>query len=632
VLAGLAELAGSAGALGDCEVVHGSTVALNALLTGRVARAAWVTNEGFRDLIEIGRQARPDIYALHPEKPAPLVPRERRFTVEQRSVPRRSAGHGPVTAREEQRPGAEDLERLARRLVRCGAESIAVGLLHSYADTRPEQRIARALRGLGVPVTCSATVLPAHREYERFSTAIVNAAVAPIMQRYLAQLGSALGDRRLSILQSSGGTLAAEQAAREPVRVLLSGPAGGVVGAGRAAAQSGLGSVATLDMGGTSTDVAFHAPHAGAERVVHDTEVAGHPVAVPSLDIHTIGCGGGSMVRVDAGGVLKVGPESAGADPGPLCYGAGELPTVTDAHVFLGHVATGGFLGGKLELDVDAVARAFERLARELGTRPHHAAAGVLEVARAAMRRALSVMTMQRGSDPRGIPLVAFGGAGGLSGAALAGSLEMPGALIPALPGVLSAWGMATAEALRDHGSTVLAPLATWSRRDRKAVLTELARTGKEELRAEGFRASSIEHELICDLRYRGQSFELSVPEGGKLRADFDRRHAARYGWSLEDAEVELVQLRARSVVRAAELPRPRTRRRPAPRAAVIGTRRAWFDGHVEAQLIDRAALAPGHTLSGPAIVEEYSGTTLVPPGWTAEVKPGGHLFLTHTR
>jgi N-methylhydantoinase A len=622
VRAGLAELTGGAQVE---HLVHGTTVALNALLTGSIARTALVTNAGFRDLVEIGRQDRPELYALHPVKPAPLVPRRLRFELAQRSWP---GPRGKLV--EEQRPDARAYEELARRLARSGAESVAICLLHSYADPAIERRVARALAPLGLPLTCSADILPAYREVERFSTAIVNAALAPVMSAYLARLARDLPAGRLSLLQSSGGTLAARVAAREPVRVLLSGPAGGVVGAARAAAEAGLGQIATLDMGGTSTDVAFHDPAAGLLGAASEARVAGHPIGVPTLDIHTIGCGGGSLVHVDKGGVLHVGPASAGADPGPVCYGTGATPTVTDAHVQLGHIAAAGFLDGGLSLDTDAVARAFEALGARLGVTPDAAAEGVLDVARAAMRRAVSVMTMQRGQDPEALPLVAFGGGGGLAAAALAGSLGMPGALVPALPGVLSAHGMAHADALRDHAATVLAPLAAWDAARRARALAELAQRGRRELREAGHAPGAIAFEHSLELRYHGQSFELSVPECADPAAAFAARHRALYGWDLPHGVVELVHLRARAVVRRAPpaTGARRPRRRPAPEEAVVGTRRAGFGRRVLAKRIDRARLAPGHVVDGPAILEEFSGTTLVPPGWRAEVRPGGHLWL----
>ncbi|HVS10614.1 MAG TPA: hydantoinase/oxoprolinase family protein [Planctomycetota bacterium] len=627
VVDGIASLAGETSGV---HVVHGTTVALNALLTGRTARTALVTNAGFVDLIEIGRQDRPELYALHPQKPEPLVPRELRFEIAQRSWPSPD-GRGLTHVKA---PSRADLERLARRLKRAAPEAVAVCLLHSYADPEIERRVARALGSLGVPVTCSADILREHREFERFSTALVNAALAPRMKGYLEDLARALPGARLSLLQSSGGTLSAERAAAEPVRVLLSGPAGGVVGARRAAHEAGFSRLVGLDMGGTSTDVAFQGAESGEVPRTEVPRVAGHPVAVPSLDIHTIGCGGGSLVTLDAGGALHVGPESAGADPGPVCYGRSDRLTVTDAHVLLGHIASGAFVDGALPLDVDGVRRAFEKLARKLGVAPHAAAQGVLSVARAAMRRALGVMTMQRGQDPESLPLVAFGGAGGLHATALAASLRMAAALVPRGPGVLSALGMASADALRDLSESVLAPLDQTPRAERRAAFARMRTQGRRQLADEGYPSRAIEFEESLDLRYRGQSFEIRVREGRNPAESFQRSHERLYGHRLEDREIELVQLRLRAIVRR-PLPAPRkARARKLPAEAVTGERRAWFETssgtprQARARVIDRERLAPGHRFDGPALVEEYSGTTLVPPLWNARVSAGGHLLL----
>ncbi len=644
ILAGLQQLGGLRP--GD-HVVHGTTVALNALLTGRTARVALVTNEGFADLLELGRGDRPDIYALHPVKPVPLVARALRFEVASRVWPAlHPAAAGAGGLERVRAPGQRELARLARAVARSGAESVAIGLLHSYADPRDELALARALAHLGLPLTCSGVLLREHREYERFSTAAVNAALVPLMRTYLGSIEPRLPGARLSLLQSSGGTLPAGRAAEEPVRVLFSGPAGGVVGATQAAREAGFPAFVGLDMGGTSTDVAFHEDSAGhgaagargaqdephLEQALEPPRVAGHPVGVPALDLHTIGCGGGSLVTVDAGGILHVGPESAGADPGPVAYGQSDVPTVTDAHVRLGHLASGPFLGGRLELDPGAVARAFTRLARRLSGSPEEAARAVLDVARAAMRRALGVMTMQRGQDPARMPLVAFGGAGGLHAAALAQSLGMRGALVPRFPGALSARGMTAAEPQLDLVDTVLAPLAALTRRARKQRLSALVARARRELAAEGAAARTIRCQATLDLRYRGQSFELRLPDSTEPAAAFHRAHARLYGYALEEREIELVCLRVRARVVRAWKPLRTPRSRALPRAAVRERRTAVFTRAERVPVLMREALPPGCTFAGPALVEEYSGTTLVPPGWRARVTAGGHLWLARAR
>ena len=616
-------------------VVHGTTVALNAMLQGRTSRAAFVTNEGFLDLIEIGRQDRPELYALHPRKPRSLVPRELRFEIAQRSAPDRSR---PGTLERLATPSAKDLTRLARELAAARPESIAIGLLHSYADPSIERSIADALAAhTDLPITCSAELLPEYREYERFSTAVANAALVPVLQRYLERLMADLGDRRLEVLQSSGGTLPAERAALEPVRVLFSGPAGGVVGAARAAREAGFDELVALDMGGTSTDVAFQGASGGglvdARSGALAGRVAGHPIAVPTLDIHTIGTGGGSLVRADRKRLL-VGPESAGADPGPVAYGRGEVLTVTDAHVALGHLATGSFVDGALELDHARVERHLRELAAQLGATPERAARAVLDVARAAMRRAIGVMTMQRGKDPASLPLVAFGGAGGLHAAALADSLGMLGALVPRLPGCLSAWGMACAPPQHDAAATILRPLDALGARERRARMLELERASTRGLLASGARRGELQVERVLDLRYAGQTWVLALEDPGgapaAVAAAFHTLHEARYGWSMHERPIELVALRVR--VRGTDArPLPsRPRARAAPRRVFTGSRAVVFaeSGPARANVVSRELLPEGARFEGPAVVEEFSGTTLVPPGWRAEVRAGGHLWL----
>lgn len=625
VLAGIRALPDAEGAV----VVHGTTVALNALLTGRTARTALVTGKGFLDLIEIGRQNRPSLYELSPSKPAAIVPRELRFEVNQRTVPRRDGTFEELCS-----PTTLELEELAEALVAAKAESLAICLLHSYATPEIEERIADSLAHLGLPTTCSAQILPEYREYERFSTATVNAALVPLMQSYLTRLESELDGRKLELMQSSGGTSSASRAAEEPVRILFSGPAGGVIGAARAAREAGFESIVALDMGGTSTDVAFHSGESHSS--ISDTHIAGHPIAVPALDIHTVGTGGGSLVSLDSAGILHVGPKSAGADPGPVCYGRGEILTVTDAHVMLGHIATGSFAAGKIQLDEARVRERFASLGKQLDVTVHEAAQTVLDVARAAMRRALGAMTMQRGQDPKALPLVAFGGAGGLHAAALASSLEMRGALIPANPGVLSAWGMANADALCERSRSVLTNLQDWSASRRRKITNQLFEEASARLQESGHSAQTILGERTLDLRYCGQNSALSLVDDGnspeQLAHEFHAKHETVFGWQLADREVELVSLRIAARV-PRDMPEPQELEpRKLPSSAVIGQREAWFGSSQDVKRIARAQLEPGMHFRGPALIEEYSGTGIVPPNWKAEVLSGGHLWLTDQR
>jgi N-methylhydantoinase A len=630
-------LVAAGGVTADDTIVHGTTVALNVLLAGRTARTALVTNAGFRDAIEIGRQTRPDIYALEPRRTAPLVPRALRFEVGQRSFPdreRQLAGE-PDALVETVRPTRAELAELCDRLRRARVASVAVCLLHSYADPSIEKRVAEALAPLGVPITCSSDLVREHREFERFTTAIVNAALVPVVRAYLGPLEQRVAPARLAVLASSGGHLSARLAGDEPVRVLTSGPAGGVVGARAAARDAGYTDVVTLDMGGTSTDVAFTTTGARKDdaRLVTDLpDVGGHVIAVPAQDLVTIGCGGGSLVRVDAAGVLHTGPQSAGADPGPVCHGRGDEPTVTDAHVLLGHVRAGTFMGGAFELDTDAVERAFERLGKQLGVDALRAARAVLASARAGMRRAIAATTHQRGHDPTRLPLVAFGGAGGLHAAALADALRMPRALVPLHQGALSALGMTRCGERRELVRTLLVPLDAHPVARRRALFDALEEEARAELGPLA-RGARVELQRLVDLRYRGQSFELRLADSRTLAADFARAHDRLWGHRLDTGTpIELVAQRVvlEHVPRA---PRSKAststpRRRPAPADAVLGERRVHFESAATATLWRRDALAPGHVVSGPAVILDYSGTTIVPPTHDAVVTPGEHLEL----
>ncbi len=612
-------------------IVHGTTVALNALLTGRTGDAALVTNEGFEDLVEIDRQARPDLYAMEPQRPAALIPRHRRFGLRQRSWP----SPGPGGAVEQAVcPTEQELTDLCDRVVASGVQSVAICLLHSYADPEPEERVACALRARGLECTTSSGLIAEYREAERFSTAACNAALIPVVRSYLERLDGALPEARLEVLQSSGGGLSASRAASEPVRVLLSGPAGGVVGAARAAAAAGLDAIATLDMGGTSTDVAFHSPGAALSGLAEEVRVAGHSIAVPTLDMHTVGCGGGSIARVDAGGVLRVGPESAGAAPGPAAFGrGGTQPTVTDAQVVLGRIAPrtaeGGFLGGSLELDIDAAMGAYDRLGAALGVDRVRAAEAVIDAANASMRRALGVMTMQRGRDPRSTPLVAFGGGGGLAAADLARGLGMPSALIPASPGVLSAHGMTEAQRSVDRSASVLRPLREVSPDQRAALIEDLRHQAHAALADGDLLERPPRHEASLSVRYRGQSYELSIPDCEDPEGAFHRAHQARFGWTLEDHEVQLVHVRLRATEVLGRGPKPSSPVASGSTPEPAGRRSVVFSGeHMTVDVHERARLTEGNRVTGPAIIEEYSGTTVLPPGSEALVVGGLGLLI----
>ena len=606
VRAGIARLVGG----GRVRLHYGSTVATNALLERRGARTVLVTTAGFEDVIEIGRQVRPLLYALEPERPAPLVARRDRLGVRERML---------VDGRVETSLDARAVRAVVAAIRRRRPDAVAIALLHSYANPRHELALRRAVAPLGVHVTLSHRLVREHREYERTATAVINAYVGPRMTDHLARLrrGVAGGVR---VMQSNGGLVRAARAAAEPVRTVLSGPAGGVVGAARAAARARLGPIVALDMGGTSTDVSVVD---GPLAFRTETAIAGLPIRVPALDIHTVGAGGGSIARLDAGGALRVGPESAGADPGPACYGRGTEPTVTDANLVLGRLVATEFLGGTMTLDVARARAALAPLARRLRRTPEQVADGIVRVATATMERAVRVITVERGHDPRRFTLVAFGGAGGLHACALADALGMRGVYVPPDPGVLSATGIRGAAILRDFVRTLR---ATAPREPEiRAAVAGLARLARAEMRREHVARPLLDASL--DVRYAGQSYEVGVPWTPGWRRAFDARHAELFGHADATAPVEVVavRMRARSPdPPAAPLP-PATRGR---RAALVGRRDVVFDGRCTAATHRREALARGARIRGPAIVCEYSATTVVPPGWHATVDRVGGLLV----
>jgi N-methylhydantoinase A len=606
VLDGIAELRGPAAV----DVVHGTTVGLNALLTGNVARTALVTNAGFVDLIEIGRQARSDLYDLGASKPVPPVPRALRFAVRGR----RLAGGA-----KEPGPSPRELAALVRRLRAARVEAVAVGLLYSHLHAGDEHAIAHGLRTLGIPITCSGDLLPSSGEYERFTAAILNAAISPIVGSYVQRLERGVQPGAVRLMRSSGGAMSATEAARYPARAMLSGPAGGVLAARRYAQVLGLPRVATLDMGGTSTDVSLVGEDAGNAA---SASIAGLPLLLPAVDVHTIGCGGGSIARVDPGGALQVGPESAGADPGPACYGKGDEATVTDAHVALGHLGPDTLLSGAFPIDPDRSVRAIERLARRLGVSPRHAATGILEVAQAAMRRALLVMTVQRSIDPARVPLFAFGGAGGLHAAALARALGMPGAVVAPHPGAFSAIGLALAGEACERSEPLLVPLARIGSRGLVARGRRLARRVAAELAATGAAAGGGV-EVVAELRYAGQGEGLRVRAGPRIAERLAALHRRRFGF-VPDAEIEVVAMHARAESRPRPVPRLGE---PAPaRAAGARARQPPLRGP-RLPVYARSALELGQRLPGPCVIEELTGVTLIPGGVLAIPRRHGLLL-----
>ncbi len=539
VLQGLARLIPTAAR----HIVHGSTVATNALLERKGPSTALITTKGFKDMLLIGRQDRPELYDLFPVIPAPLVPKEWCFEITERID-----CHGKVVTTLME----EEMDSLIRTLRAGDIRSVAVSFLFSFVNPTHERRVARRLREAGFFVTASSELLPEFREYERTSTTVVNTYVSPVLDQYLGHLEQEMKPAEFHILQSNGGRLSVSQARGHGVRSILSGPAGGVVGARYLASLAGFQKLLTFDMGGTSTDVSL--VHESF-RVTSEAEVGGFPIRVPVIDIHTVGSGGGSLATVDVGGNLRVGPQSAGADPGPVCYGrGGAIPTVTDAHVVLGRLPRDGFLGGQMKLDVEAARRAFAILSQQIELSPfldldiqQTLALGMLQVVNAHMERALRVISLERGEDPRETVLVSFGGAGGLHACDLARALDIPTVLITPMAGTLSAMGMLAADVQLDYVQTVMLPNNTlFEILEQQAQ--ELVARGLEDLKREGISSETTVITRTVDVRYVGQSFELEVPLTPNYRGDFDRVHQDRYGYQQLESSIEIVNIRVKAI------------------------------------------------------------------------------------
>ncbi len=605
-------------------LLHGTTVGTNTLLQRKGARVALVTTAGFEDAIEIGRQARPKLYDFFFDRVEPLVPPDLRFGVNERT-----ASDGKIL----QTPSPQDLESLSDSLQQKHPEAVAISLLFSFANPQTEISVARALEKLGAPLSISHQILPEFREYERTSTVVVNAYLQPVMQRYLENL-----DRRarshIFVMQSSGGITALSSAAREPVRTVLSGPAGGVVGAAALALRSGFERIISFDMGGTSTDVALVD---GEARASSQAEIAGFPIGVPMLDIHTVGAGGGSIARFDAGGALRVGPESAGADPGPICYGRGTQPTVTDANLLLGRLQAQRFLGGDFTLDLERTRRLVAEWLKRNGPKltPEQFAAGIIRVVNATMEKAIRVVSIERGYDPREFALVAFGGAGGLHACELAEALSIPRVIVPVLPGALSAFGILVSDVVKDYSRTVLWRVAKKLPIDRlETEFATLRRRAGADFQDEGWQGA-IKHQRSVDLRYQGQGYELNVPYTRNLIRDFRHEHQRRYGYNYPTREVELVTLRLRATIKSQQARghvgtgAPARPSRAKPGKVLKDSAAVFFSGKkLSAAILSRDALPAGKKYSGPAVITEYSATTVVPPGMTFRSERSGNLIV----
>ena len=618
----------------DATYVHGSTVATNAVLERRGARTALIATKGFEDVLEIGRQSRSDLYDLMVERPSVLVPSELRFGIKERVE-----YSGAVL----ESPSPEELEHLAKTIEDAQVEAVAVSLLFSFLNPLHEEMLREVLERLSdrLFLSVSSQVLPEFREYERTSTVVVNAYVGPLMARYLTNLEKALGSwspsgKKLRVMQSSGGSITASLASRQPVRTVLSGPAGGVAGAFYTGSLAGYQDIITLDMGGTSTDVSL-CP--GRIKETTSSTLGGYPISVPMIEIHSVGAGGGSIARVDQGGALLVGPQSAGADPGPACYGKGDDITVTDANLVLGRLRSEYFLGGRMPLHHERAEQLIEGLAKDIGTSLQEAALGIIRVVNASMERAIRTISLERGYDPREFTLMPFGGAGPMHSCELAQEMGIPRVLVPPNPGILSALGVAIADIVKDYSRTVMLRRHSLSRERLDEEFATLEGQAREDMVGEGMDPEQLVAQRFLDVRYVGQSFELTVdyPRHKKnldraIGDAFHKAHRQRFGYADHSEPLEIVNLRLKMVLSVGT---PDAEPEPpggeSPVAALTGEARVVFRaGAFATSLYMREWLHCGNRVPGPAVVLQMDSTTIIPPGWTAEVDKWKNLVITH--
>jgi N-methylhydantoinase A len=600
-------------------VRHGTTVGTNAMLERKGARVAFVTTAGFEDTIAIGRQARTSLFNWFRSPLPPIVPKELRFGVDERV-----SAEGVIL----RSPSDASLIELREEIRKSGAEAIALSLLFAFVNPENERRVVRALEPLGLPISVSHRILPEFREFERASTVVTNAYLAPKVSTYLNRLSEqiARGYNRssLQVMQSSGGIIAAPVAAAEPVRTVLSGPAGGVIGAYHLGRLAGFDKLIGFDMGGTSTDVSLMDASRGGPQTTSDAIVSEMPISVPILDIHTVGAGGGSIAQFDEGGALRVGPESAGSVPGPICYGTGEQPTVTDANLALGRLDPDLFLGGKIRLNDERVASLMEA-ARGTIESLEKFASGILLLVETAMEKAIRVISIERGYDTREFTLVCFGGAGPLHACAIARSLRIPRVLVPLMPGALSAIGILLADTVRDYSRTVMLSEAEDDRIS--GHLNELRELALEELHTQNLEG---EFSYSLDMRYQGQGYELNLPYGDNYIERFQDMHQKRYGYSNQGTPIEIVNLRLRITVKNVPINLPVQAERPGDGSqAFVRVRPIYFEGNwQESRVYQRDLLHAGDVFEGPALITEYSSTTVLPPDFTARVDRYGNLIL----
>ncbi len=601
-------------------IIHGTTVATNSLLERKGGPISLITTKGFEDILFIGRQTRNNLYSLAGEQRRPLLPRKRCF-----GIPERTTAGGHV----EQPICAETLEETLNKISRNKTEAVAVSLINSYANASNERTIKEALEKREMLFSISSEILPEHREYERTSITAVNAYLIPVISRYLSNLEKNLIHASLKIMQSNEGYISPTIAKSEPIRTSLSGPAGGVVAAFHLAKAAKIQNLITFDMGGTSSDVSLLD---GQIRRTNESFIGDFPIRMPIIDIHSVGAGGGSLAHLDRGGSLKVGPQSAGAQPGPACYGLGEEPTVTDANLVLGRLVPDFFLGGKMKIYPKRSYRAVKKIADAIGKSTESTAEGIIEIANATMEKAIRVISIERGFDPRNFCLCSFGGAGGMHAVDVASHLSMSKVIVPKNAGVLSAVGLLLADSIKDTSKSVLKLAAKTKKDELNDLFSKLTKKGFMDMKKEGFAEHKIKIFHSLDLRYLGQSYEISIPykDNRSIESNFHSVHRKLYSYFHPNRPVEIVNIRVKAVgitekVRFEKFP-PQSSN---PRKALFGEQVFIYGQKTfNANLYKRSLLKTGNTLLGPALIVDDESTTLLPPGWRLTVDAYLNLFI----
>lgn len=605
------------------EIIHGTTVATNALLERKGGRIALLTTEGFEDIIFIGRQARSKLYSLQPEQRIHLLPRRMCFGVEERIL----AG-GKV----EKKLSLSRLRTVMEKISHLQVEAAAVCLLHSYVNPKHEKLIRKELEEKGIMASISHEILPEYREYERMALTVVNGYLMPVISRYLENLRKNLRKNKLWIMQSNEGYASASTIRKEPIRTALSGPAAGVVASFYLGKIAGWKEIISFDMGGTSTDVSLMD---GKIRRTHEGRIGDFPIRLPMIDIHTVGAGGGSIAYLDRGGSLRVGPQSAGASPGPACYGKGMQPTVTDANLVLGRLDPDFFLGGKMNIYPERSYLVIKSLAEKMKKSTEETAEGIISVANANMEKAIRVISIERGFDPREFVLFSFGGAGGMHAAEIASGLNIGLVVIPRNAGVFSALGLLLADAVKDFSCSILKTLADYSSEKLEASFNKIAQTGIKSMVREGFKLSQIKVFPSLNMRYLGQSYEIEIPYNPalSLEKEFHKTHKRLYSYNQPQRPVEIVEIKVKVIGSSGKVKIKKSRLRDgssrSSQKALVKKQNIYFQKEKSsASVYDRSLLIPGDSVYGPALIRDHEATTFLPPGHTVKVDPYFNLVI----